>query len=108
MKPKLLLVDDDNEIRTQMKWALGTEHDILTAENGEEALALFKAHRPQLTLLDLGLPPRPNDPEEGMNALAGILAFDQNAKVVVITGQGEKGNALEAIGTGAWDFLSKP
>ena len=61
-----------------------------------------------VTLLDLGLPPRPNDPEEGLATLSEILSLDQTAKVIVISGQGEKKNALEAVGVGAYDFLVKP
>jgi two-component system NtrC family response regulator len=59
-------------------------------------------------LLDLGLPPRPADPDEGLATLAELKAFDEMAKVIVISGQGEKKNALEAVAAGAYDFLCKP
>jgi two-component system NtrC family response regulator len=61
-----------------------------------------------VTLLDLGLPPRPNEPQEGLNALSEILGFDSTAKVIVVSGQGDKQNALRAVGAGAYDFLCKP
>jgi two-component system NtrC family response regulator len=61
-----------------------------------------------VTLLDLGLPPRPNEPDEGMAALSAVLALEPLAKVIVISGQGEKQNAVRAVGAGAYDFLSKP
>ena len=61
-----------------------------------------------MTLLDLGLPPRPNDPEEGLATLSGLLAIDPLAKVVIVSGQGEKQNALRAVGAGAYDFSVKP
>ena len=61
-----------------------------------------------MVLLDLGLPPHPGNPEEGLAALSELLALDGSAKVVIITGQGEKENALRAIGAGAYDFLGKP
>ena len=60
------------------------------------------------TLLDLGLPPRPNDCEEGLAALSELLGIDKSAKVIVISGQGEKKNALQAVGAGAYDFVCKP
>src|SRR5204863_3632638 len=60
------------------------------------------------TMLDLGLPPRPNEPEEGLAVLADLLALDATAKVIIISGQGEKENALRAVGAGAYDFLCKP
>jgi two-component system NtrC family response regulator len=61
-----------------------------------------------VALLDLGLPPHPGSPDEGLATLSDLLALDRLAKVVIITGQGEKENALRAIGAGAYDFLSKP
>lgn len=108
MKPRLLIVDDDEEIRTQMKWGLAQEYDVLLAEDRPMALELLSEHRPQVVLLDLGLPPRPAEPVEGLAALSEILGRDSLVKVIIISGQGEKANALQAIGAGAYDFLPKP
>jgi two-component system NtrC family response regulator len=108
MKPKLLIVDDDEEIRTQMKWGLAQEHDIVLAEDRATAVDAFQAHHPMVVLLDLGLPPRPGDPDEGLATLSDILSLERLAKVIVITGQAEKSVALRAIGSGAYDFLCKP
>jgi two-component system NtrC family response regulator len=108
MKPKLLIVDDDEEIRTQMKWALAPDYEILVAEDRASASETFRLNLPAVVLLDLGLPPHPATPEEGLSALADLLAADNLVKVVVITGQGEKNIALQAVGTGAYDFLCKP
>jgi len=108
MKAKVLIVDDDPEILAQMKWALGQDYEILPAEDRVSALEIFKNGHPTVTLLDLGLPPRPNDCEEGLAALSEILGIDKSAKVIVISGQGEKKNALEAVGAGAYDFVCKP
>jgi len=108
MKPTVLIVDDDEEIRTQMKWALSQEYEISFAENREAAVENFKSTPPAVTLLDLGLPPHPNDSEEGLAALSAILVADSSAKVIIISGQGEKSNALKAVGAGAYDFLCKP
>jgi len=108
MKPKLLIVDDDDEIRTQMKWALAPDYEVLQACDRPTALDQFRSVRPDAVLLDLGLPPSPGTPEEGLRALAELTAADSLAKVIVITGQGEKDIALKAIGAGAYDFLGKP
>jgi two-component system, NtrC family, response regulator len=108
MKPKLLIVDDDEEIRTQMKWALAGDYEILLAGDRASALDQFKAARPGVILLDLGLPPNPGTPEEGMATLTDLLALDNLAKVVIVTGQAEKNIALRAVGTGAYDILGKP
>ncbi len=108
MKPKVLIVDDDEEIRVQMKWALGKQYEVLLGEDRPVALKLFKSERPVVTLLDLGLPPQPNECVEGLGTLSELLGIDETAKIIVISGQGEKGNALQAVGAGAYDFLCKP
>ena len=64
-KTKLLIVEDDEDIRTQMKWALGGDYEMLDwPGTALAALAAFTADRPAVTLLDLGLPPSPNDPRK--------------------------------------------
>jgi two-component system, NtrC family, response regulator len=108
MKPKILIIDDDEEIRTQMKWAVAADYDVALGGDRNEALERFREHRPQVVLLDLGLPPSPNDTSEGMATLAGLLTLDRSAKVIIISGQSDRDNAVRAIGAGAYDFLSKP
>jgi two-component system NtrC family response regulator len=108
MNPKLLIVDDDEEIRTQMKWALARDYDILLAEDRPSALEGFRSARPPVVLLDLGLPPSPATPDEGLAILSELQNLDRLVKVVIITGQSEKEIALRAIGSGAYDFLCKP
>jgi two-component system, NtrC family, response regulator len=108
MNPKLLIVDDDDEVRTQMRWALAGEYEILSAGERTSAMDTFRSARPAVVLLDLGLPPHPHHPEEGLAALSDFLALDTRVKVVIITGQGEREVALQAVGAGAYDFLCKP
>ena len=107
-KPKLLIVDDDEEIRTQMKWALAQEYEVGIAEDRPSALKMFHAERPAVVTLDLGLPPHPRDMEEGLRTLSEILQEDTDAKVIVITGRDGREYALQAIGQGAYDFFRKP
>ena len=107
-KPKLLLVDDDEEIRTQMRWALSGEYEPILAGDRLGAIAAFRTHRPAVVLLDLGLPPQPASPSEGLATLAELIGLDPDVKVVIVSGQGEKANALHAIGSGAYDFFTKP
>jgi two-component system, NtrC family, response regulator len=108
MKPSLLMVDDDEEIRTQMKWALAAEYNVAFAGDRAEALHAFRNDAPAAVLLDLGLPPNPNAPTEGFATLRTILEENSNAKVIIVSGQGDKRNALEAVAAGAYDFLIKP
>jgi two-component system NtrC family response regulator len=108
MKPKLLIIDDDEEIRTQMKWALAADYDIQMAGDRASAMELFGSSGAAVVLLDLGLPPHPGTPEEGLATLAELLGADSLVKVVIVSGQGEKETALQAVGTGAYEFLGKP
>ncbi|RPH51225.1 MAG: PEP-CTERM-box response regulator transcription factor [Desulfobacteraceae bacterium] len=107
-KQKLLIVDDDEDLRTQMKWALAQDYDVLLAEDRQSALDLFKARQPSVVTLDLGLPPQPAGVEEGFAALGDIMAENGQTKVIIITGRGEKENALRAVSQGAYDFFYKP
>ncbi len=108
MNPTVLIVDDDEDLRTQMKWALVDDYEVLVAGDRTTALKQLRGGRPLVTLLDLGLPPHPNTTDEGLRTLNEIVALDPQAKVIVVTGQGERRNAIQAIGNGATDFLSKP
>lgn len=108
MKPKILIIDDDEEIRTQMKWAVASDYEVTLASNRQEAFERFRANPAQVVLLDLGLPPSPNDTREGMAILAGLLTLDRQLKVIIISGQSDRENAVRAIGAGAYDFLCKP
>jgi two-component system, NtrC family, response regulator len=108
MKPKLLIVDDDEEIRTQMRWALSPDYEVALAGDRAAALEVFRAERPSVVLLDLGLPPHEGTPQEGLATLSEVLEHDRTTKVVIVSGQGEKEPALQAIGAGAYDFMGKP
>src|SRR5262245_17453461 len=107
-KHTLLIVDDDEDIRTQMKWALAKDYEVIMAGDRAGAASAFAAHRPMVTAPDLGLPPRPNEPEEGLAPLSTLLASEPLAKVIVVSGQGDRQNAVRAVGAGAYDFLCKP
>ena len=107
-KPTVLIVDDDEDLRTQMKWALTADYEVLLAEDRPRALELFRAARPPVVTLDLGLPPRAQGVEEGFATLAEIQQLDPTGKVIVITGREEREFALQAVAQGAYDFFYKP
>ena len=56
-KQKLLIVDDDEDLRTQMKWALAQDYEVLLAEDRPSAAAVMRKEKPAVVTLDLGLPP---------------------------------------------------
>lgn len=107
-KPKLLIVDDDETILLAMKWAFAAEYQVFTAGDRQAALDVAKRERPPLVTLDLGLPPHAQSAEEGFLILAGLLEEDPYVKVIIVSGQEERCNALAAVDQGACDFLCKP
>ena len=106
--PVLLLVDDDAEIREQMKWALTPEYRVLEAASRPAALAHVRQVAPPLVLLDLGLPPDVDGASEGLAILRETLRINPGAKVIVITGNSDRPKAVAAIESGAYDFIEKP
>lgn len=106
--PVLLLVDDDPEIRDQMKWAFTSDYEVLEALDRSTALAHARQAKPRLVLLDLGLPPDPDGASEGLAILREIIEVNPLAKVIVVTGNSDRANALAAIASGAYDFIEKP
>ncbi len=107
-KPALLIVEDDEDLRTQMKWALAGDYSVLLAGDRQTAMEKVRNEHPAVATLDLGLPPAPAGVEEGFQTLSEILAEDPDMKVVIITGRGEKEYALRAVGMGAYDYFYKP
>ena len=105
---KLLIIDDSEEIRTQLKWGFGKQYSVLLAGDGIEGLALFRKHEPRVVALDLGLPPCQEGTEQGFRCLKEILLHDPPPKVIVITGNDDRENALRAVQMGAYDFYQKP
>lgn len=106
--PVLLLVDDDAEIREQMKWALMSDYTVVEADDRRSAIAAMKREAPPLVVLDLGLPPAVDVSTEGFAILHEIIQLNPSSKVVVVTGNTDRANALAAIAGGAYDFLEKP
>lgn len=107
-KPTILIVDDDAHIRKQMKWALAKDYEVFLAEDRQTALEIFTQVSPGVMTLDLGLPPDADGATEGIRTLGEILNLDPHVKIIVITGNPEKQNALAAIDLGAYDFQKKP
>ena len=106
--PALLLVDDNVELREQMKWGLKCSYEIFEADHRAAAVDILQKEQISLVTLDLGLPPDADGVTEGLSALEQLLVVNPLAKVVVITGNQDRANALKAIQLGAYDFMEKP
>jgi len=91
-----------------MKWALASEYEVLEASDRSTALIHVRQARPQLVLLDLGLPPDVDGASEGLFILREALQLNPLAKVIVITGNSDRTKAIAAIESGAYDFIEKP
>ena len=104
---KLLIVDDDKGIQKQLKWSL-SDYDVVLADDRQSAIAAVRRYEPKVITLDLGLPPDEANASEGLAALQEILTIAPHSKVIVVTGNDDRTNALAAISAGAYDFYQKP
>jgi two-component system NtrC family response regulator len=107
-KPKLLIVDDDEGILKQLKWALQKDYKLFLASDRKKALEFFQREQPPVVALDLGLPPLATGTEEGFRLLQEMLQQDPLTKVIIITGNSEREKALLALQQGAHDYYTKP
>jgi len=103
----LLVVEDDPGLQSQLKWSLDG-FDVEVVSDREGALRHIRKQEPVVVTLDLGLPPDPANASEGLAALEEILALAPDTKVIVVTGNDDRENALEAVKLGAYDFYQKP
>jgi len=108
MKPKLLIVEDEKTIRTQLTYALRDDFTLFFAEDRAEALSAVACERPAVVSLDLGLPPHPESSESGLEVLDQIMRTAPATKVVVLTGHGGRESAIRAVQLGAFDYHQKP
>ena len=106
-KPKLLIVEDDLGLQKQLKWCFD-EHEVLIAATRAEAIAQLRRFEPPVVLQDLGLPPDPEGVSEGMATLREMLSIAPHTKVIVVTGNHDRDNAMRAVSLGAYDFYQKP
>ncbi len=106
-KPKLLVVEDDEGLQAQLKWAY-EDFDVVIVGDREAALTALRADMPAVVTLDLGLPPDPDGTSEGFAVLDAIMELKPDTKVIVASGHGAKESALHAIARGAYDFYQKP
>jgi two-component system NtrC family response regulator len=105
--PTLLIVEDDEGLQRQLRWAYA-DYDVIVVGDRQSAIDAMRAHEPDVVTLDLGLPPDPDGVTEGFATLDAILALKPNAKVIIASGHGERSSALRAIASGAYDFYQKP
>jgi two-component system NtrC family response regulator len=106
--PKILVADDDEKIVKQIQWALSDEYLVFPAHDRASALKVLEKEDPAAALLDLGLPPHPREAIEGLRTLEELLAKKPLLKVIIVSGNSERQNALQALEKGAFDIFGKP
>lgn len=108
MKRTVLVVDDNDINRLNLKLLLKDNYQILEAGDLDAADEALSGHRVDLVVLDLALPPEPDNPEIGMGYLERLRAESPDTPVVVITGHDQRALAVRAQQLGAEDFFGKP
>jgi two-component system NtrC family response regulator len=103
----LLVVEDDEGLRRQYKWVF-PEMRLHLAGSREEAVAVVRREPISVAVVDLGLPPHPDEATEGLATLGAIRELSPTTKVIIATGQTDRKYALRAIELGAYDFYEKP
>lgn len=106
-KNHLLVVEDDEGLQRQLRWCF-SDYNVILANNRSDAITAIRRYQPKVVSLDLGLPPDPANVSEGFKTLEEILSLAPDTKVIVITGNDDRENAVKAIGLGAYDFYQKP
>jgi two-component system NtrC family response regulator len=105
--PVLLIVEDDEGLQRQLKWAYDG-YRVVVAGDRQSAIEALRLHEPAVVTLDLGLPPDPDGTEEGFATLVEMIRLKPDTKIIVASGHGARESALKAIACGAYDFYRKP
>lgn len=107
VKEKLLIVEDDLGLQSQLRWHFD-QYEVIVAGNREDAVAAIRLHEPPIILQDLGLPPDDEGVDEGFRCIREISNLSPLAKIIVMTGNADYENAVRAVAMGAYDFYQKP
>ena len=108
MKPRILIVDDDEAITQQLFWTLSDDYDVVTANDLPSAVRRARIYEPAVSILDLHLPPAVESPEVGLQILEYLKTYLPESKVVVITSANGMETRNACYGVGADEFLDKP
>lgn len=109
-QPTLLIVDDDPMIAESLQFVLQSDFTVHVCDSRHAAVTLLRdtGLKPDLALIDLGLPPVPSLPNEGFKLIDDLLAHVPNIRILVLSGQNEESNARRARALGAIELVPKP
>ncbi|MEA1930931.1 chemotaxis protein CheY [Halohasta litorea] len=104
MAKRVLIADDSEFMRNLLREILEGDFEIVgEAENGVEAVDLYKEHNPDITMMDIVMPIR-----SGIEATDEITSNDSDAKIIMCTSVGQEEKMKEAIKAGASGYITKP
>ena len=108
MKPRILIVDDDSTITQQLYWTLCEEYDVVTANDMQTAIRRATFYKPDVSILDLQMPPERNSPASGMRVLEFIKGHETQSKVLIMSSNSESDVREACMAAGADGFFAKP
>jgi DNA-binding response OmpR family regulator len=108
MKPRVLIVDDDEAITQQLFWTLSDDYDVVTANDMQTAVRRATIYEPVVSILDLHLPPEVDSPEVGLRILEYIKSHLPDSKVLVMSSASGLETRKACFAVGADEFLDKP
>ena len=108
MKPRILIVDDDEAITQQLFWTLSDDYEVVTANDLQTAVRRATIYEPVLSIVDLHLPPEVDSPEVGLRILEYIKSHLPDSKVLVMSSASGIETREACFAVGADEFLDKP
>ena len=108
MKPRILIVDDDAVITQQLYWTLCEEYDVVTANDMQTAIRRATFYKPDVSILDLQMPPERDTPESGMRLLEFIKGHLAQSKVLIMSSNSTPDVRAACEAAGADGFFAKP
>ena len=108
MKPRILIVDDDSTITQQLYWTLSAEYDVVTANDMQSAIRRATFYKPDISILDLQMPPDKNSPSIGLKLLEFLKGHLSNSKVLIMSSNSTPETRKACLAAGADGFFAKP
>ena len=108
MRPRILVVDDDEAITQQLFWTLTDKYDVVTANDMQTAIRRATFYKPDISILDLQMPPAADDPTIGLQLLEFIKGHLPNSRVLIMSSNDELEVQKACYEAGADQFFDKP
>jgi DNA-binding response OmpR family regulator len=108
MKPRILIVDDDSVITQQLYWTFSQEYDVVTANDMQTAIRRATFYKPDVSILDLQMPPERDSPVSGMRLLEYIKGHVTQSKVLIMSSNSAPDVREACLAAGADGFFAKP